>query len=137
MMDRGYSDRGGLNFAVGGGELLDGAETAAAELARYSVCAGRIGVDDSDQPHRRAFAGKLVVDASVVAAECAHTNYGNVYEVVSAQWSVTVGRLPGLVDLITKDDSDQSRVDMNKCIVVLNLDQGVRAFFSNAIWPAW
>ena len=137
MMDRGYSDRSGLNFAVGCGELLDRAKTAAAELARYGVRTRGIGVDDSDQPYRHALPGKLVVNAGMTAAECAHTNYGYVHEVVSGQWVVTVGRLPELVDLITKGRSDQSRVEVNKSIVVLNLDQGVAAFFSNAIWPAW
>ena len=68
-----------------GDELLDRAKAAAAEFARHSVRPRRIGVDDADQPHRRALLGKLVVNAGVVAAKHAHANHGDVNEVVSGQ----------------------------------------------------
>jgi hypothetical protein len=103
VVNRGHRDRGSLDFAVGRGELLDRTKTAAAKFARYRVRPRCIRVDDPDQPYGHAFLGKLVINASVIAAKRAHANYGDVNEVVSGQFSVLSRQVAGTpVDLITK-----------------------------------
>jgi hypothetical protein len=84
-MDCGHSYRGSLNLAVGSGELLDRTETAAAKFTRHCVSPEGVRVNHSNQPHWRAFIGELMVNAGVVAAECAYTNHGDVYEVIGCQ----------------------------------------------------
>src|SRR5579872_799056 len=81
VVNRRYRHRGSLDFAVGGGELLDRAKTTASKFARNRGSARRIRVDDSDQPYRDSFFGELMVDASVVAAKGAYTNHGDVNRV--------------------------------------------------------
>jgi hypothetical protein len=50
-MDGGDCHGGCLDFAVGGKELVDGTKAPAAELARYLVGAGEVGIDDADQSY--------------------------------------------------------------------------------------
>ena len=75
-------------------ELLDRAETAAAEFARHCISPRRVRIDHSDQSYRHAFLRKLVIDAGVVAAKGAHANHGDVNEVVS-QFSVLGRQVAG------------------------------------------
>lgn len=71
-----------------GGELLNGTKTAAAKFARDRLCARRVGVNYSNQPYWRTLLGKLMVNASMVAAEGAYANYRDVNKVIGCQESV-------------------------------------------------
>ena len=84
-MDCGHSYRGSLNLAVGGSELLDRTETAATKLTCHCVRPESVWVNYPNQPYWRALVGKLMVNAGVVAAERAHTNHGDVSEVIGCQ----------------------------------------------------
>jgi hypothetical protein len=104
VMAGGHGDRSGLDFAMRCNELLDRPKTAAAKLARNRRSPRSIHIYDSDQSDWNAFAGKLMVDARVVAAECAGTNHGDVDGVVGGQCSVRRRQVAGRpVDLITKN----------------------------------
>jgi hypothetical protein len=74
-----------LNFAVGGYQLLDRAETTAAELARYLVGLLEILINHPNQTDWLTSLGKLMVDARVVTSECAHADDGCVNPVVGSQ----------------------------------------------------
>jgi hypothetical protein len=83
-----------LDGAVGRYELLDRTKTPATKFAGDRVRSCRIRIDDSHQPHRQTLLGKLMVNASMVAAERSHTDNGDVDEVVSGQASFSTGWLP-------------------------------------------
>ena len=87
-MDSGHRERGRLNFAVRGSELLDGTKTAASKLARDRVSPGSVGINHSHQPYGSALSGELMVNAGMVAAECADTNHSDVNKVIGCQSSV-------------------------------------------------
>src|SRR5579863_2032676 len=98
-----HRDRGRLDFAVCGNQLVDRTKTTAAEYARHFISLRGVRIHDSDQSDWRALLRKLVVDACMVAAKYTDADYGNVDEVVS-QFSVLswpVARRP--VDLTTKN----------------------------------
>jgi hypothetical protein len=87
-----------------GNELIDRSEAAAVEVARHSVSPHRIGVDDSDEPHRRTLLGKLVVNPRMVTAKRSRANHGDVNEIIDRQFLVRSRPVAGrLVDLNTKD----------------------------------
>ncbi len=126
-MDGGHCNGSSLDFAMRRGELLDRPKTAAAEFACHSVSPRSIRVDHSNQPYRCALFRELMVYASVVAAEGAHADHGDVNKITGCQFSVLswlVARR--LVDLITKD-----RIVTDETVLIQE-----PAFFSNAIWPA-
>ena len=83
VADRGNSDRSGLHFAVRGGELLDGTESAATEFAGNGIGPRHVWIHHSHQPHGFALLRQLVIDAGVVVSEGAHADHGDVNKVVS------------------------------------------------------
>jgi len=85
MVNRRHSHGGSLDFAVGGGELFDGSESAATKFSGNRIRLRRVGVHDSHQPDGFPLLRELMIDAGVVASEGAHANYGYVNEVVSCQ----------------------------------------------------
>src|SRR6266516_659235 len=82
MLESGNRDRGSLNFAVRGSELLDGSETATAELAGHGISASNISIYHADQAHSLPLLRKLLVNAGMVAAERAYTDDRNVYKIL-------------------------------------------------------
>ncbi len=82
MLHRGNSDGGRLHLAVGGNQLLDRSESAAAEFAGDSVGAGHVGIHNPHQADRFALLRQLVIDAGVVASEGAHADHSHVNNVV-------------------------------------------------------
>jgi hypothetical protein len=62
-----------LHLIVRGEQLIDGAESPTAELARYQVGASRVGIDDAKQPHAAQLLQR-VIHARVVAPKCAYAN---------------------------------------------------------------
>jgi hypothetical protein len=66
-----------LNIHGGTDQLLDRTEGATVELFGNSVGMRAIFVDHADQFNGFEFAGELVVNAGMVAPECAYTYYGN------------------------------------------------------------
>jgi len=77
MVNCGYCDRSGLNVDPGADQLLDRTEGTAAEFFRNRISASGILVDHSDQFNRALFAGKLMIDAGMVASECAYADDSN------------------------------------------------------------
>jgi hypothetical protein len=75
--DGGHGDGRGLDFAVSGQELGDGAEGFAVELAGNGVGAGCIGIDDADQTDAAGLM-ELTIDAGVIASEGADADDGDV-----------------------------------------------------------
>ena len=85
VADRWHGDRGGLDFAVGSGELLDRTESAAAEFASNGIGPRRVCINDSHQADGFALLLQLVVDAGMVVSEGAHADHGYVNKVVGSQ----------------------------------------------------
>jgi hypothetical protein len=77
MMDGGDSQRNSLNVDSRADQLLDRAESPAPELFRYRISARGIFVDHGDEVNCILFAGKLMIDAGMVASECAYTYDSN------------------------------------------------------------
>ena len=100
MMAGGRGDRRGADFAVRGEHLLDGIESAAAELAGHGVGAVEVGIDDADQPHGFAQLLELFVDAGVVASEDAYADDGHGNRIVSLQGGHLFGRLPAGQEIV-------------------------------------
>src|SRR6266571_2964911 len=82
MLESGNRDRGSLNFAVRGSELLDGSETATTELAGNCISASKIGIHHADQAHSLTLLRKLLVNAGMIAPERAYTDDRNVYKIL-------------------------------------------------------
>ena len=82
MLHRGYSDRGGLHFAVRGHQLLDRSKPAAAEFPGDSVGPGDVGVHHAHQADGFAPLRQLVIDAGVVASEGTYTDDRDVDKVL-------------------------------------------------------
>ena len=93
MVDCGYGNRGGLDFAVGGDELLDGTESAATEFAGDGVGARQVWIDHPHQADGFALLRQLVIDAGMVASEGAHADHGYVNDVVGSQVPCSRARL--------------------------------------------
>jgi hypothetical protein len=78
-MNGGNRHRRGLQFAMGGEQLIQRTETTTAELLRKRVGAGGVSINYSEQAY--CFAGSLefVVHAGVIAAErtCSYNSYVN------------------------------------------------------------
>lgn len=85
-MDRGYGDRRSFNIDPGADQLLDRTKGTAAELSCDLIGACWIFVDHSDQFNGVQFAGELVIDAGMVAPECAYANDGNGNGIWAGQW---------------------------------------------------
>src|SRR6185369_2615285 len=84
VVDCRNGNRCSLNFAVGRYQLLDRAETTAAEFARYLVGTLEILINHPNQTDWLTSLGKLMVDARVVTSECAHADDGCVNPVVAS-----------------------------------------------------
>src|SRR5207249_9638773 len=69
MLESGNHDRGSLNFAVRGSELLDGSETATTELAGNDISASKISIHHADQAHSLTLLRNLLVNAGMIAPE--------------------------------------------------------------------
>jgi hypothetical protein len=68
--------------------LLDGTKAATAEFLGDFVGDLWIRVNYSDQAHRLAFVGKLLVDARMVAPEGARADYGDIDQILFVQCSL-------------------------------------------------
>jgi hypothetical protein len=85
MMDSRGSDGSGADFAVRGEHLLDGAEGAAAELARHCVGTVEIRIDHTYKSNRLALLFEFAVNAGVIASENTNTDYCDGNRIVSLQ----------------------------------------------------
>ena len=83
MVDSRYRNRGGLDFAVRGEELVERSEGAAAKLKGYGIGTGHVAVDHAKQAERLALLLEFLVDAGVVASEGADPYH---HDVDNAGW---------------------------------------------------
>jgi hypothetical protein len=67
-----------LDLAVGGEELIDGTEGAAAKVARNCVGAVEVGIYYADQAYRFTLFREFLIDAGVVPPEGADAHYGGI-----------------------------------------------------------
>lgn len=107
MVNRRHGYGSSLNFAMGRRELFDGTERQAAKLARNCIGACPVTINHSDQSHCLAVLGKLLINASVIAAKRACTDDGDVDESVSYQYSVPAGDC-GILIVIIKTPLDHT-----------------------------
>ena len=87
VQHRGNSDGGCLHLAVGGHQLFDGSESAAAEFAGDGVGAGHVRIHHAHQADRFPLLRQLVIDAGVVASEGAHADHSHVNKVVGQSFN--------------------------------------------------
>jgi hypothetical protein len=74
MLHSGNRNRGGLDLAVGGKQLLEGSERSAAEFAGSGIGTQQVRINDADQPDGFTGLLELLVYASVVASEGAYAD---------------------------------------------------------------
>jgi hypothetical protein len=77
MMDSGNCNGGSLDVDTRSHQLLDGTKRTTSEFFCNCVGACGIFIDYADEFNGIEFAGKLVIDAGMVASECAYTDDGN------------------------------------------------------------
>ena len=77
VMDCGSGDGRGLQLAVRGEHLRDGAESFAGEFAGDRIGAGSVGINDAEKADRLALLFEFFVDAGMVASEDACPDDGD------------------------------------------------------------
>ena len=80
-----------------GEHLVNRPKRAAAELARYGVGAGEIGIDHAHQPNRVSLLLEFMLDAGVIASEDAYPDYCDGDRIVRLQ-EKTLGWLVAIRD---------------------------------------
>jgi len=89
-MDCGSGDGGGLQLAVRGEHLRDGAERFAGEFAGDGIGAGGVGIDDAEKTNGFALLFEFFVDAGMVASEdaCPDDGGGDGSRQKKSRWPV-------------------------------------------------
>jgi hypothetical protein len=77
MMDGRNCDGCGFDVDASADQLLDGTKSAAAEFFRNRMGTRGIFVDHADQFNGFELMSELVVDAGMIASECAYTDDSN------------------------------------------------------------
>jgi hypothetical protein len=116
---------------VGGNQLVNRSESAAAEFAGDSVGAGHVRIHNPHQADRFTLLCQLVIDAGMVASEGAHTDHSHVNKVV-----VQFLNSPGSRLFFANFAEFFSSCAVKAFDAKFAKENHRAAFFSRAIWPA-
>ena len=130
MIDGGDRDGSGLDFAMGGEQLVERSEGAAIEFAGHGIGARHIAIDHAQQAERLALLLELLVNAGVVAAEGADSHHGDVDDAGWIQERVLRQPVAAALDCTHESQARVSEICRRSLCYK-------RVFFRIAICPAW
>ena len=74
-----------MQFTVSGEQLIQGAESAAAEFPGNGIGAREVSINNSKQTYRLPCALQLVIDAGMIAPERARSNDGYIDDEITSE----------------------------------------------------